>query len=146
MVSRRWMVLALLGVACSQRTPPVARANAPPARSDVDAGAGAHLSDPVAAAAPVALAAPAAHAPVPPSLAPYLADTVWTGKGPPPTAYSIFEVPEASPAPRYASLDRDRCEAALHDRQVDFARAEDTPGVRAPVRLNGPLHGVSIHS
>ncbi|HLK36875.1 MAG TPA: extensin family protein, partial [Polyangiaceae bacterium] len=80
------------------------------------------------------------------ALVPYLVGARWAGKGPPPTDYSIFAVPLASPAPGYASLDRDTCEAELRDRHVDFARAEDTPGVRAPVRLRGPLHGVSIHS
>ena len=80
------------------------------------------------------------------ALVPYRADLAWTGKGPPPTEYSIFAVPESSPAPGYASLDRDACEAELQNRHVDFARAEDTPGVRAPIRLKGPLHGVSIHS
>ena len=58
----------------------------------------------------------------------------------------IFAVPETSPAPGYACLDRDTCEAELQSRHVDFARAEDTPGVRAPIRLKGPLHGVSVHS
>jgi hypothetical protein len=73
-------------------------------------------------------------------------DSAWGGKGPPPTDYSIFAVPDSSPAPGYASLDRDTCEAELQSRHIDFARAEDTPGVRAPVRLKGPLHGVAIHS
>jgi hypothetical protein len=82
----------------------------------------------------------------PSALVPFLADPTWTGKGPPPTDYSIFAVPQNSPAPGYASLDRDGCEAELQSRHVDFARAEDTPGVRAPVRLKGPLHGVTIHS
>jgi hypothetical protein len=81
-----------------------------------------------------------------PRLVPYLADSAWTGKGPPPTDYSIFAVPETSPAPGYASLDRDTCEDELKSRHIDFARAEDTSGVRAPIRLEGPLHGVSIHS
>jgi hypothetical protein len=80
------------------------------------------------------------------TLVPYRTDSTWTGKGPPPTEYSIFEVPETSRAPGYAALDRDACEAELQSRHVDFARAEDTAGVRAPIRLKGPLHGVSIHS
>jgi hypothetical protein len=71
---------------------------------------------------------------------------VWRGKGPPPKDYSIFAVPDGSPAPGYASFDRDACEAALRSRNIDFVRAEDTRGVRAPVRLVGPLHGVAIHS
>jgi hypothetical protein len=46
----------------------------------------------------------------------------------------------------YAALDRDACEEALRKRGVAFTRAEDTFGVRAPIRLAGPLHGVAIHS
>jgi hypothetical protein len=134
----------LLGVtfavlACSKRTPP----NTPPVaagpRSEVDVSA---ASDENAATAPVTASPLTTSA----ALVPYLTETVWRGKGPPPTDYSIFVVPESSPAPGYASLDRDACEAELRSRNVDFARAEDTRGVRAPVRLRGPLHGVSIHS
>jgi hypothetical protein len=121
--------LAMATVACPERSP-ASQAKAP---------------TPVSAAPPST-----AHDDVSssdsPLLVPYLADSAWTGKGPPPTDYSIFAVPEASPAPGYASFDRDTCEAELQSRHIDFARAEDTPGVRAPIRLTGPLHGVSIHS
>jgi hypothetical protein len=79
-------------------------------------------------------------------LVPFIAQSTWEGKGPPPTDYSIFAVPQSSPAPGYAALDRDGCEAELQNRHVEFSRGEDTPGVRAPIRLKGPLHGVSIHS
>jgi hypothetical protein len=51
-----------------------------------------------------------------------------------------------APALRYARLDRTACEAELKRRNVPFARAEATRDVRAPVRLTGPLHGVTIHS
>ncbi|HVH46354.1 MAG TPA: extensin family protein [Labilithrix sp.] len=51
-----------------------------------------------------------------------------------------------APALRYASLGRSACEAELVRRKIPFARAESTRGVRAPVRLAGPLHGVTIHS
>ncbi len=46
----------------------------------------------------------------------------------------------------YAALDRVACEAELTRRAVPFTRAADTPNVLAPVRLQGPLRGVSIHS
>lgn len=129
MVLRRCVLgIAIATVACSQRSPtsqaktPTSISGAQPttARDDVSS------SDS-------------------PLLVPYLADSAWAGTGPPPTA-SIFAVPEKSPAPGYASFDRDTCEAELQSRHIDFARAEDTPGVRAPIRLRGPLHGVSIHS
>jgi hypothetical protein len=80
-------------------------------------------------------------------LVPYMpSSATWTGKGPPPTAFSIFAVPARSPVSDYARLDRDACEAELGKRQIAFTRAEDTPGVRAPVRVTGPLHGVGVHS
>ena len=123
------LAVALLAVACSQRKPQSSLASSPTSGSDAEAGASR---------------ANAADAPF--GLVPFLAESVWTGKGPPPTDYSIFAVPRSSPAPGYAALDRERCEAELQNRRVDFARAEETPGVRAPVRLTGALHGVSIHS
>jgi len=51
-----------------------------------------------------------------------------------------------SPALAYAALDRDACEAELKERNIPFLRAEDVAGVRAPIRLTGPLRGVAIHS
>ncbi len=75
-----------------------------------------------------------------------MAASAWSGKGIPPKQFSLFAVPERSPVLGYASLERDGCEAELARRGVAFTRAEDTPGVRAPIRLGGPLHGVSFHS
>jgi hypothetical protein len=72
--------------------------------------------------------------------------SAWHGHGVPPKQFSLFAVPDGSPVLGYAALDRDACEAALHKRGIAFTRAEDTPGVRAPVRITGPLHGVAIHS
>jgi hypothetical protein len=46
----------------------------------------------------------------------------------------------------YAGLDRAACEAELVRRAIPFARAVETPNVLAPVRLQGPLRGVSVHS
>ncbi len=50
-----------------------------------------------------------------------------------------------SPAEHYAGLDRDACEAELDRRGIAFVRAE-ARGVVEPVRLAGPLHGVTYHS
>jgi hypothetical protein len=50
------------------------------------------------------------------------------------------------PAERYASLDRPACEAELARRGVPFARVDGARGVLAPVRLQGPLHGVTYRS
>lgn len=79
-------------------------------------------------------------------LVPWMAASAWTGKGVPPKQFSLFAVPEGSPVLGYAALDRDACEGELRRRSVPFTRAEDVAGVRAPVRLAGPLHGVAIHS
>ena len=51
-----------------------------------------------------------------------------------------------APNIHYASLDRATCEAELTRRGAQFVVAEAVAGVMAPVRLRGPLHGVSIHS
>jgi hypothetical protein len=45
---------------------------------------------------------------------------------------------------RYAALDGRTCEAELTRRGVPFARGEATEGVAIPVRLRGPVHGVTI--
>ncbi len=54
-------------------------------------------------------------------------------------------LPDA-PALRYAELDRRSCEAELTRRGVTFTSVEEARGVLAPIRLRGPLHGVSFHS
>jgi hypothetical protein len=51
-----------------------------------------------------------------------------------------------APNLRYANLDREACVAELARRKLSFVEGEATPGVDAPVRLRGPLHGVEIHS
>lgn len=79
-------------------------------------------------------------------LVPWMPAPAWQGKGAPPKQFSLFGVPERSPVLGYASLDRDACEAELGKRSIAFTRAEDTAGVRAPIRLGGSLHGVSVHS
>lgn len=51
-----------------------------------------------------------------------------------------------APTVRYAAMNQATCEAELGKRTVAFVRAAPTVGVLAPVRLRGPLHGVTIHS
>lgn len=52
---------------------------------------------------------------------------------------------EATPAYRYGRLSKADCEAELATRQISFKpEVEPTPGVLAPVRLTGPLHGVEF--
>ena len=79
-------------------------------------------------------------------LVPWMPASAWSGTGAPPKQFSLFAVPEGSPVLAYAALDRDACEGELTKRGIGFARGEDTPGVRAPVRITGPLHGVAVHS
>jgi hypothetical protein len=52
----------------------------------------------------------------------------------------------ASPAYRYGRLDRASCEAELARRGVPFTRVAQAHGVLAPVRLAGPLHGVTFRT
>ncbi|HEY5949311.1 MAG TPA: extensin family protein [Kofleriaceae bacterium] len=49
------------------------------------------------------------------------------------------------PAQHYAAMSRDDCEAELTARKIEFDR-EDAPGVLAPVRLKGALHGVAYRT
>lgn len=51
-----------------------------------------------------------------------------------------------APNMRYVRLDRAACETELGKRKIAFERAAVAPGVLAPVRLRGPLHGVTFHS
>jgi hypothetical protein len=50
------------------------------------------------------------------------------------------------PAERYAQLDRAGCESELARRGVPFSRVDEARGVLAPVRLKGPLHGVTYRT
>lgn len=138
-----WLVIAL-GPACA----PVRRAA--PTRQDTSGSDASAPTAPVASASSssatsdeeLELPRPTGGAP----LVPWMPASAWTGKGTPPKQFSLFAVPEGSPVLGYAALDRDACEGELTKRGIAFARAEDTPGVRAPVRITGPLHGVAIHS
>ncbi len=53
---------------------------------------------------------------------------------------------DTTPAMRYARLGRAACETELGRRHIAFTRVAEAKGVLAPVRLHGPLHGVSYHS
>ena len=62
---------------------------------------------------------------------------------------TVSQPPPAQQAPtfaRYVRMDRATCEVELARRSIAFVRGEETPGVLAPIRLRGPLSGVSIHS
>ncbi len=51
-----------------------------------------------------------------------------------------------APNMRYVRLGRDACEAELRKRGIAFERVGLAPGVLAPVRLRGPLRGVTFRS
>jgi hypothetical protein len=67
-------------------------------------------------------------------------------------ADSHLEIPppaiaEQSRAYAYANLSDEGALAELERRKLPYARiTEVVPGVRTPIRLTGPLHGVTIHS
>ena len=56
------------------------------------------------------------------------------------------EVAEATPAYRYANMTDAEAIAELDRRKILYTKLDAAPGVRAPVRLTGRLHGVYIHS
>lgn len=51
-----------------------------------------------------------------------------------------------APALRYGRLDRAACETELARQSVPFVRVDEARGVLAPVRLTGPLHGVTFRT
>jgi hypothetical protein len=55
-------------------------------------------------------------------------------------------VVDASPAYRYANMTSEEALAELDSRQILYTKLDAVPGVRAPVRLTGRLHGVYFHS
>jgi hypothetical protein len=55
-------------------------------------------------------------------------------------------VAEQSPAYRYANMSDEEAFAELDRRQILYMRVPAVPGVRAPIRLTGRLHGVYFHS
>jgi hypothetical protein len=90
------------------------------------------------------------------ALAASLSSFAWTAPGsvdgwqtPPLTDSESLSFPQdsgATPAIRYAGLDRARCEAELTRRAIAFIRSTDVRGVLAPVRLAGPLRGIQFRS
>ncbi|MBX3162793.1 MAG: extensin family protein [Deltaproteobacteria bacterium] len=64
-------------------------------------------------------------------------------------ADSRFEAPTdatTQPAYRYGTMSADDCEAALRHRKIPFVREPAQRGVFAPVRLTGPLRGVTFRT
>lgn len=67
-------------------------------------------------------------------------------------ANKYLEIPpeadvRASPAHHYANMTNAEAFAELDRRKIAYEHATPPrPGVRAPIRLRGPLHGVHIHS
>lgn len=53
---------------------------------------------------------------------------------------------ETAPAVQYGEMDRETCEAELGRRGVPFTPVDEARGVLAPVRLAGPLHGVTFRT
>lgn len=60
--------------------------------------------------------------------------------------YGHVEDATTTAAWKYGEMSREECEAELTTRGIGFTRVEDAPGVRAPVRLTGPLHGVAFNT
>lgn len=60
-----------------------------------------------------------------------------------PSRFDKVVDPSQTPAVRYGSLEADACYAELARRHIAFTR-ESASGVDAPVRLAGPLHGVTF--
>lgn len=55
-------------------------------------------------------------------------------------------IAEATPAYRYANMTDAEALAEVDRRGILYQQLEDVPGVRAPIRLTGRLHGVYVHS
>jgi hypothetical protein len=74
------------------------------------------------------------------------------GHATPSAAFSPFLVVpdaatvEASPAYRYANMTDAEAFDALDHRGIPYTKVDVAPGVRAPIRLAGRLHGVWFHS
>jgi hypothetical protein len=153
----RSSVFALLGAAClvapgAAARPPearttIAKVQAAPRRAPKsDAG-----PSPTKGAASKSTSAHLAKTATPPSAKTARAATV-TPSRPRPHENAFLEVPdrafaESTLAFRYANLSDQEALAELARRRIDWLAAEPPPaGVRTPIRLAGPLRGVSIHS
>ncbi len=47
---------------------------------------------------------------------------------------------------KYGEMSREECEAELTTRGITFTHVDEARGVRAPVRLTGPMHGVLFNT
>jgi hypothetical protein len=65
---------------------------------------------------------------------------------PPAGPYAVGPPPAPTPAERYGALDQAGCERELGARGITFRRVDEVRGVAEPLRLEGPLHGVTFHS
>lgn len=78
-------------------------------------------------------------------------DTLPTGNGGDDGSLAVGQIvtpanPNTTPAKRYSSMDRGSCQAELVRRKIPFVSAGAARGVLAPVRLTGPIHGVTFHT
>jgi hypothetical protein len=62
-----------------------------------------------------------------------------------PSRFTAPRDADSTPAVRYGGMSQGDCEAELATRHIAFVR-ETARGVRAPVRLLGPLHGVAYRT
>lgn len=63
------------------------------------------------------------------------------------TSRAVFDADwESMPATKYGALDRAGCHNEAKARGVGFDEVEEAAGVLIPVRLTGPLNGVSYHT
>jgi hypothetical protein len=63
-----------------------------------------------------------------------------------PPAWALAGQANTAPAIRYGEMDLATCEAELGQRGVAFSPVDEARGVLAPVRLTGPLHGVTFRT
>jgi hypothetical protein len=63
-----------------------------------------------------------------------------------PPVWALAGQADTAPAVRYGGMDPATCEAELGRRGVPFAPVDEARGVLAPVRLTGPLHGVTFRT
>ena len=57
-----------------------------------------------------------------------------------------FVEPGDAPFITYGRLDPDACQTELDRRNIAFVRVDRARGVLSPIRLNGPLHGITFHT
>lgn len=132
---RGWPAL-LFVCACSKAAPQPSASATPPAPPE-------SLPDDLDVPPAAPLATPSDGGLLVPWVAP---QPSWRRHGAPPNAYSLFQIPAGSKVLVYGGMTREACESEAKKRGLPFTPVDDAEGVRAPVRLGGPLHGVSFHS